>query len=161
MIYTGLVPDPTTSLPSRQGSTTVRGQEPLATRLRTTLLRTSRRLRDQRVGDLSDAQMSVLAHLVNKGPATPGELAEHEHVRPPSMTRTVQHLLDAGLVCREQHPADGRQVLVTATVRGREHILATRRRRDEWLQRRLAALSPAERASLSAAEEILRRIYSE
>lgn len=138
-----------------------RRQEPLATRLRTTLLRTSRRLRDQRVGDLSDAQLSVLAQLVNRGPATPGELAEREHVRPPSMTRTVQHLRDAGLVSREPHPTDGRQVLVTATGQGRDHIIATRRRRDEWLQRRLAALTPTERATLSEAEEILRRICAQ
>lgn len=156
MTYDGGVP-----LPSRPETVGAGRTEPLATRLRTTLLRTSRRLRDQRVGDLSDAQMSVLAQLVNRGPATPSELAEREHVRPPSMTRTVQHLLDAGLVSREPHPTDGRQVLVTATSQGREHILATRRRRDEWLQRRLAALTPAERATLSEAEEILRRIYSQ
>lgn len=125
------------------------------------MLRTSRRLRDQRVGDLSDAQMSVLGQLVNKGPATPGELAERERVRPSSMTRTVQQLVGAGLVERRPHPQDGRQVLVAATGKGREHILATRRRRDEWLQRRLAALTSQERATLSEAEAILRRIYSE
>lgn len=113
------------------------------------------------MGDLSDAQLSVLAQLVNRGPATPGELAGREHVRPSSMTRTVQHLLDAGLVSREPHATDGRQVLVTATAQGSEHIIATRRRRDEWLQRRLAALTPTERATLSEAEEILRRISSQ
>lgn len=135
--------------------------EPLASRLRTTLLRTSRRLRDQRVGDLSDAQMSVLGQLVAHGPLTPRELAEREHVRPPSMTKTIQHLLEAGLIERNSHPDDRRQVLIAASPQGREHILATRRRRDEWLKRRLAALTREERATLSAAEEILRRIYSQ
>lgn len=138
-----------------------RRPEPLASRLRTTLLRTSRRLRDQRVGDLSDSQMAVLGQLVAHGPMTPGDLAERERVRPPSMTRILQHLLEVGLVERNAHPDDGRQVLVDATPQGREHILATRRRRDEWLKRRLAALTREERATLSAAEEILRRIYSQ
>jgi DNA-binding MarR family transcriptional regulator len=138
-----------------------RRPEPLASRLRTTLLRTSRRLRDERVGDLSDSQMAVLGQLVGHGPMTPGDLAERERVRPPSMTRIVQHLLEAGLVERNAHPGDGRQVLIDATPQGREHILATRRRRDEWLKRRLAALTREERATLSAAEAILRRIYSQ
>lgn len=136
-------------------------QEPLATRLRTTLLRTSRRLRDQRVGDLSDPQLAVLSQVVVHGPLTPGELAERERVRPPSMTRTVDQLVSADLVARTPHPLDGRQVLVAATDRGRDHIVATRRRRDEWLQRRLASLSADERATLSAAEQILRRIYAD
>jgi DNA-binding MarR family transcriptional regulator len=146
---------------SRPAQATTRRTEPLATRLRTTLLRTSRRLRDQRVGDLSDSQMTVLGQLVGHGSLTPGDLAERERVRPSSMTRTVQQLVDAGLVARGPHPSDGRQVLVEATEKGREHILATRRRRDEWLQRRLASLTPQERATLSAAEEILRRIYTQ
>lgn len=147
--------------PVRLPAPGARRPEPLASRLRTTLLRTSRRLRDQRVGDVSDAQLAVLGQLVAHGPLTPGELADRERVRPPSMTKTIQHLLEAGLVERNAHPDDRRQVLVTASTQGREHILATRRRRDEWLKRRLAALTPQERATLSAAEEILRRIHSQ
>lgn len=149
------------SEPSRLPAPGAGRPEPLASRLRTTLLRTSRRLRDQRVGDLSDSQMAVLGLLVGHGAMTPGDLADHERVRPPSMTRTIQHLLEAGLVERRAHPDDGRQILVEATAQGREHILATRRRRDEWLKRRLAALTREERRTLSAAEEILRRIYSQ
>ncbi|WP_420112460.1 MarR family winged helix-turn-helix transcriptional regulator [Pseudactinotalea sp.] len=149
------------SEPARLPAPGARRPEPLASRLRTTLLRTSRRLRDQRVGDVSDGQLAVLGQLVAHGPLTPSELAERERVRPPSMTKTIQHLLEAGLVERNTHPDDRRQVLVQASDRGREHILATRRRRDEWLKRRLAALTPQERATLSAAEEILRRIHSE
>lgn len=105
--------------------------------------------------------MAVLGQVVANGPMTPGDLAERERVRPPSMTRTIQQLLEAGLVDRHTHPDDGRQILVEATPQGREHILATRRRRDEWLKRRLAALTREERATLSAAEEILRRIHSQ
>lgn len=138
-----------------------RRSESLATRLRTTLLRTSRRLREQRVGDLSNAQMAVLSQVVVNGPLTNGDLAEREHVRPPSMTSTVGQLVDLGLVERVAHPTDGRQVLVTPTDKGRDLVLATRRRRDEWLQRRLAALTPAERATLADAEEILRRLHTQ
>lgn len=138
-----------------------RRSESLATRLRTTLLRTSRRLREQRVGDLSNGQMAVLSQVVVNGPLTNGDLAEREHVRPPSMTSTVGQLVDRGLVERVPHPSDGRQVLVTPTEKGHDLVMATRRRRDEWLQRQLAALTPAERATLADAEEILRRLYTQ
>ena len=47
-------------------------------------------------------------------------------------------------------------VLTTGTALVQE----TRRRRDLWLSQRLAALTPAERATLIEAEKILRRLYN-
>ena len=74
------------------------------------------------------------------------------------MTRTVNALAEAGLVVRSQDPDDGRQVIVTLSETGRAHVQETRRRRDAWLARRLADLTPAERAVLAEASDILRRI---
>lgn len=134
----------------------------LAVDLRVSLLRTARRLRAQKsVDDLTDGQFSVLAQLVNGGPRTPGELADAEHVRPPSMTRTIAALADAGLVSRTDHPDDGRQVLVAVTDVGRDVVLETRARRAAWLSSRLEDLSPAERATLAEAAAILTRVISE
>lgn len=133
----------------------------LAARLRGTLLITSRRLRAERSTDLSEGQHAVLVRLSKAGPMTLGALAELEHVRPPSMTRTVQILIEAGLVERNPHPTDRRQVLVSVSAMGDKHIKETRRRRDEWLSRRLASLTAAERQTLSDAEEIMRRIYAQ
>ncbi|UFU03617.1 MarR family transcriptional regulator [Ruania suaedae] len=133
----------------------------LASRLRTTLLRTSRKLRAEHAGQLSEAHRSMLGNVVTNGPLTPGELAAREHVQPPSMSRMIRTLEEAGLLARTTHPSDGRQVLVTATDAGRAYVRETRRRRDEWLSRRLAALTPAERQILSDAEEILRRITTQ
>ena len=91
-------------------------------------------------------------------PRAPRDLAGHERVQPPSMTRTVAALADAGLVVRSEHPDDGRQVVVTLTDAGAAVVRETRRRRDAWLARRLAELTPDERATLAAAGDILRRI---
>jgi DNA-binding MarR family transcriptional regulator len=74
------------------------------------------------------------------------------------MTRTVAALAELGLVTRTEHPADRRQVLVALTPAGTATVRETRRRRDAWLARRLAALTPAEREDLARAAEILRRI---
>ncbi|GAA0296501.1 MarR family winged helix-turn-helix transcriptional regulator [Kineococcus aurantiacus] len=134
----------------------------LAVDLRVSLLRTARRLRAQKsVDELTDGQFSVLSQLFTTGPRTPGELAEAEHVRPPSMTRTIAGLVEAGLVERTDHPDDGRQVLVSATDAGRAVVVETRERRAAWLSRRLEGLSPAERATLAEAARILTAVIAE
>ena len=131
----------------------------LAADLRVAIGRTARRIRTEKSDlDLSDTQMSVLFLLDRDGATTPGELAEHERVQPPSMTKVINALADRGLVQRSDHPDDRRQVLITVTEAGRSEVRETRRRRDAWLARRLADLTPDERATLAAASTLLRRI---
>ena len=133
----------------------------IASQLRRSILMTSRRLRAERVGDVSLAQYSVLARLLEAGTSTPSELAALEHVAAPSMTRTVRCLEDAGYVTRAANPDDGRAVLVTLSDAGHDVIAETRRRRTVWLAQRLDALEPDELATLGAAADILRRISTQ
>jgi DNA-binding MarR family transcriptional regulator len=143
----------------KQRTATRTGAAALAAELRIALMRAARRLRAEKSdADLSDAQYSVLALLEREGPSTPREIAVHERVQPPSMTRTLTALLEFGLVTRTEHPSDRRQVLIAITETGAATVRETRRRRDAWLARRLAALLPAEREVLARAAEILRRI---
>jgi len=137
------------------------GPSALAAELRVALMLSVRRIRAERTEDaLPDSQYSVLAVLERMEPTTPGALAEAEHVQPPSMTRTIAALVEAGVVDRRPHPEDRRQVLVETTRAGRELLLATRRRRDQWLTKRLAQLSPHERSVLAEAASILRRVVT-
>lgn len=131
----------------------------LAAELRVTLGRTTRRLKAER-GDagLSDPQFNVLAILLREGPLSPGRLAEHERIAAPAMTRTVGCLADRGLVRKDEHPTDGRQVVVSLTPAGEAEVHETRRRRDAWLSARLAGLTADERTTLVDAAELLRRI---
>src|SRR3954452_6443184 len=86
----------------------------LAVELRMAVMRTSRRLRQERsVDDVTPGQFSVLAAIDSLGPQTPRELAAREKVQPPSMTRTIAALEQLGLVERTGHPSDGRQILVS------------------------------------------------
>lgn len=131
----------------------------LASELRTTVMRLARRLRNQRTDDsLSLSQIAALGTLVRHGPLTPSELAAHERVQPPSMTRVVAKLEEAGLVTRTDHPTDGRQVLVAVSPAGLELVKADRRRRDAWLAQRLGDLSSEDRDVLHRAADILGRI---
>ena len=132
----------------------------LASQLRLSVMRLRRRLANERHPDneLSLNAMAVLGSLYRNGEMTVGELAAHERVQPPSMTRTVTCLEDGGHVARRPHETDRRQVLVALTDLGRATLLADRRRRDAWLTRRLAELTPDERAVLREAAPILERL---
>ena len=131
----------------------------LSSTLRICVMRLARRLRSQRAEtDLTLTQLSALATLDRHGPLTPGELAAHEKVQPPSMTRVVAGLEQRGLVTRAPHPTDGRQVLVALAGPGRQLLAEDRRRRDVWLAQRLAELTADERAVLQAAAPILERL---
>lgn len=135
----------------------------LATDLRISVSRLARRLRAERIArgvatELSDTQLAALAALERHAAMTPGGLAEHEKVQPPSMTRVIAALLERGLVTRAPHPTDGRQVMLTVTDQGRELVQQSRKLREAWLAQRLRELSQEERATLRAAAPILQRL---
>ena len=126
-----------------------RADADLASSLRLSVMRLARRLRLEKSSDsLSMNQLAVLGTLNRCGDRTVGELAGIEKVKPPSMTRTVNSLADAGLVTRQAHPTDGRQVLVGLTPTARQVLDEDRRRRDAWLAKRLADLTTEQRALL-------------
>lgn len=132
----------------------------LASELRLSVMRLRRRLAAERHpdNDLSLTAMAVLGSLHRNGDLTIGELATLEMVQPPSMTRTVKCLEESGYVARRAHETDGRQVVVSLTDSGRSTLHADRRSRDAWLARRLADLTPSERAVLREAAPILERL---
>jgi DNA-binding MarR family transcriptional regulator len=137
-------------------------QVELASTLRIAVLRLSRRLRAERTDDtLSASQLSALAALNQHGPLTLGDLAAHERVRPPSMTRIVGLLEERGLLVRVPDPTDRRQVLVEISASGKALLHADRRRRDAWLAVRLKGLSSEDRALLLAAAPIIERLAQE
>jgi DNA-binding MarR family transcriptional regulator len=131
----------------------------LASTLRMSVMRLARRLRAQRSDlSLTLTQLAALATLERHGPLTPGELAEHEKVQPPSMTRVLGILEDHGLVQREPHPTDGRQQVVTITRQAVTMLREDRRRKDAWLAKQLTELTADERAALRAAAPVLERL---
>ncbi|SEN07204.1 DNA-binding transcriptional regulator, MarR family [Actinacidiphila rubida] len=127
--------------------------------LRGAVMRLSRRLRHQRVDEsLSPTEMAVLATLARCGSATPGELARKEHVQPPSMTRIVAMLEAKGLVHREPHPEDRRQVVVSRTEQADAMLAESRVKRNAWLAQLAEGLTDEERAVLREAAPVLEKL---
>jgi DNA-binding MarR family transcriptional regulator len=132
----------------------------IASELRLACMRIARRVRFESSDAVAPHQFGVLAQL-QESPRTPRELADYERVSAPSMTRTVNGLVDRGLVARTDDPTDGRQVIVSLTPAGRQLLKDVRRKRDAWMSVRVARLSPEEQDVLRRAAVILARVASE
>ena len=112
-----------------------------AARLRQSITRLNRRLRSSALGGISPTQASMLGSVdVLKNP-TLGDLASAEQIQPPSVTVIVRGLEAAGLITRRVDADDRRSVRVRTTALGRKEMAQIRRRKTEFLERRLAVLS--------------------
>jgi DNA-binding MarR family transcriptional regulator len=138
----------------------LRSNAGLANALRPAVMRLARRLRQMRDDslELNANQLSAMAVLLNSGDLPMGELAAAEKVQPPSMTRIVNGLEQRGLVARRADEHDRRSSRVSLTEDGRQILLANRRRRDQWLARRIAELEPEEREVLRQCVRILEKV---
>ncbi|MEU7894393.1 MarR family transcriptional regulator [Nonomuraea sp. NPDC049152] len=137
----------------------LRSDAGLASALRVSLARLTRRLRRQAAAhSLTPTQFATLAAVERHSGITPGELAELEKVQPPSMTRVIAALEDRGLVARSPHPTDRRQVTVAVTDSAKALLKEERRLKEAWLTQRLKELTPEERAVLRQAAPILEKL---
>lgn len=131
----------------------------LADRLHSAAIHLLRRVRkaDVQTG-LSAARLSALSVIVFGGPIRISALAKAEQVRTPSITPIVAALEREGLVTRESDVSDARAALLRATVKGARLMAEGRARRVSLLAAELNDLSPADRATLSRAADILERL---
>lgn len=130
----------------------------LASRLRLGVTRLARKLRQEAEPGISPSQLVALSTIERTGPMTIGELCAAEQVQPPSMTRTVAGLVEAGLVTRDVDPTDRRVAWLRVTPDGAKLLNRSRRRKEEYLSRELRRLEPREIATLDRAAEILTRL---
>jgi DNA-binding MarR family transcriptional regulator len=133
----------------------------LPSQLRLTVMRLSRRLRQEAGADITLSQLSALSTVERRGPVSLKELADVERITPPSMTRISTCLEERGLVMRTVDAADRRVARLAITDSGLELLAKTRSRRDAYLAARLQALAPHELATLTDALPILERLVGE
>ncbi len=96
--------------------------------------------------------------IVFAGPLSLAELAAAEQVKPPTMSRIVDALVERGLVTREAKPGDRRSVRIMATAEGSQLLDTGRERRVRALVARLDRLADSERRALARGIEILERV---
>jgi DNA-binding MarR family transcriptional regulator len=124
----------------------------LASRLRRAVTRMNRRLRATSLGEISPAQASMLATIeILEGPSL-GELATAEQIQPPSVTRLVKGLQDAGLIMQRTDENDRRSTRVAITAKGKIALTEIRDRKTQFINSKLSGLSPKD---LEAAEKLV------
>ncbi|KVN29733.1 MarR family transcriptional regulator [Burkholderia pyrrocinia] len=107
---------------------------------------------------LTLSQLSALARLEQNGPMTTAELARAESMKPQSMKTILASLEEEGLVQREPHPTDGRQILFLLTRAGIDERQQRAVAKRAWLEAALARLDPDDMQTLAAAIPLIRRL---
>lgn len=130
----------------------------VADRLSHAVVRLARLLRQQDEGELTPTMRAALGTIAREGPMTLGEVAAIEQVAPPTVTKVVGKLEDAGLVVRELDVTDRRVWRVSLSDVGRRRLETDRKRRRAWLTGRVEGLDPSELDRLAGAIDVLERL---
>jgi DNA-binding MarR family transcriptional regulator len=120
-------------------------------RLRTAIMRLSRRLRKHDLADLTPTQLSALATVSRQGPLRLGDLAAAERIAPSTLTRLVSALEERGYLERRTVPGDARACLVSVTGPGALVLSRIKRETTTVLTESLLTLPPEQLAALAAA----------
>ena len=129
-----------------------------ASRLRMSVARMARLLRQQDQSGYGPTLVAALSTISKHGPITLGDLAARERVAPPTITKVVEKLMSNGLVARTADTTDRRVSRVAVTRKGAKQLDAYRTRRTEWLADRLRGLTDDERSRLEDALDVLEKI---
>ena len=143
------------------GVGTLTAESELPGRIRIAVTRLNRRLRQEALAGISPPQESALSAIKRLGEPTLGELAQAEQVQPPTMTRVVASMEAAGLVVRHTDECDRRVSRVALTPRGRATLERIKSRKNAYLARRVATLSPSELARAMDLVALLEQLVSE
>ena len=117
-----------------------------------------KRARAEHPHELSIPQFQVMARLAQAGPMTTAELARLEAVKPQSMGATIAPLEQDGLVAREPHPTDGRQMLLRLTRKGEDIRNHSKSDTRHWLLGAITQLSRDDQRALAKGLEIIERL---
>jgi DNA-binding MarR family transcriptional regulator len=107
---------------------------------------------------LSWSQSAAMARLAGNGPMTTAELARAEMVKPQSMGTLLAELEQEGLVQRQPHPTDGRQILFSLTAQGSEARRLRHAAKIAWLTTAMNQFDAEERRTLVDAIALIKRL---
>ena len=142
-------------------TTTVGTDTQLASRLRLSVMRLARVLRQKAQDPVTPSQLSALFSVERDGPVTISELAALEGVQPPTMTRIVAALEEQALVVREADPADRRVSRLHITTAGRRLLERNRGRKTAYLASRIRGMSAEDIDVLERAAALLERMTAD
>jgi len=135
-------------------------------RLRVAVLRLARRIRTHSSGSttprdtITPSQLFTLGTIIRHERLTVGQIAELEHVKPPSASKIVAALEAEGLVTRSSSPDDRRCAFIVATPAGHHHLEQVRAAGRGWISDQLAGLDADDVAAIEHALPALERLLA-
>jgi len=98
---------------------------------------------------------------IRHGTDSVSKLADDRHTSRPAISRSVDVLVNKGLVIRTQNPADRRNVQLTLTEEGQSMMEAVFSNTRQWMAEKLAVLSEDELEAILVAGDALNRAFTE
>ena len=120
----------------------------------------SAHLRQTSKQPLAPAQLGTLLKIA-AGPCTLSELARHQAVSLPTVSRSVDMLARRGWVARTVDDSDRRQTLLGLTEQGRLKLADVKARAEQHIASKLSSLTPSEQTELVSAAELLAGVFSD
>ena len=133
----------------------------VAARLRLTVARLQRIVRQQAMGGLNLAEGSCLAIIDRQGPLSLSDVASRENLSAPTISKIVTRLEDLGLIERLADPTDRRVSLVAVSKDGAALLEQVRSSRTAYLHRKLSELSDDDLSRLLGALPVLEALATE
>lgn len=122
---------------------------------------THRAMRDQsryvKSLGFSMSQFFLLMRVYYKKQCGISDLSEHMEITTPAASQMVDKLVQNGLIERAEDPHDRRAKQVTLSPKGRALIERSIEERYRWMDELTGRMTPAERAQLSGALELMTR----
>jgi DNA-binding MarR family transcriptional regulator len=109
---------------------------------------------------LAPAQLGTLLKIA-AGPCTLSELARHQAVSLPTVSRSVDMLARRGWVERTVDDTDRRQTLLGLTEQGREVLADVKARAEQHIAAKLSLMSPSDQAELVSAAGLLASVFAD
>jgi DNA-binding MarR family transcriptional regulator len=108
--------------------------------------------------ELSWSETAVLKRIAQGGPATTADLARMQGMRPQSMRTIIATLEELGMIERQPHATDGRQVNLKLTAKGAAAEKSALDAKRTWMAQAITRLNKKEQEALFAASEIIKRL---
>lgn len=116
-------------------------------------------LRSHTMPGLSLPQFRTLTYLRRHPEASLSDVAEHLALTPPTVSRMIQKLVDQGIIVRRT-PSDRRRVCLSLSAEGVAALNRAREETRQQLTENLRTLSQEELSTLSAALDLLGRVFT-
>lgn len=109
--------------------------------------------------DLSVPQYRILGSIL-RGRNLAGEIAKHQGVSQPAMSKMIDSLVEKGLIRRDTQGKDRRRIPLLLTPEGEELFLKIRRTAQQELSRHTGQLNARDRKELLQGLAQLERIFA-